>query len=210
MGQLVTITGFTTNYNTTSGQPAVILAVPSTTTFVIYNSTAANTASAGTGTVTAGVAPAVGAAISVTDTFTVTANGNYVVLTRPSESSFTSTSNGSTLSGWASQTIFDVNKTVVSLAPYYTGSGMAVTTLASSGNLITVTTAQPHGLHIGNEIAMIGSIAASNPPNGTFIVATVTSPTVFTYYVATAPTTLTTAGTFVLISDHAPVPLSTA
>jgi hypothetical protein len=197
VGQLVTITGFTTTANnTTSGQPAVILAVPSTTTFIIASAVAANTAATGTGTVTAGVAPAVGTSISVVDTFSSHAVGTYTVLTRASESSFTYSANGSTPTGWASQTIFDPNKTIVAMLPLYTASGISVSTLASSGNLITVTTASPHGLHIGNEISMIGSIASANPPNGTFIVATVTSPTVFTYYVATAPTTLTTAGTF--------------
>ena len=197
VGQLVTITGFTTTANnTTSGQPAVILAVPSTTTFVIASAVAANTASTGTGTVTAGVAPAVGASVYITDTFSVTANGSYTVLTRPSESSFTYSASGSTPSGWASQTIFDTNKTVVAMVPYYSGAALPISTLASSGNLITVTTSSPHGLHIGNEITIIGSVAAATPPNGTFIVASVTSPTVFVVYVATAPTTLTTSGSF--------------
>ena len=197
VGQLVTITGFTTTANnTTSGQPAVILAVPSTTTFVIASAVAANTASTGTGTVTAGVAPAVGASVYITDTFSVTANGSYTVLTRPSESSFTYSASGSTPSGWASQTIFDTNKTVVAMVPYYSGAALPISTLASSGNLITVTTSSPHGLHIGNEITIIGSVAAATAPNGTFIVASVTSPTVFVVYVATAPTTLTTSGSF--------------
>jgi len=190
VGQLVTITGFVTNYNTTSGQPAVILATPTTTTFTIANSTTANTASSGTGTVTAGVAPAIGSPISVFDTFSPSVPGNYTVEARGSESSFTFSAKGSTSTGWASTTIFDTNKTLVALGTVYKDAALTPASFAYSSNMVTVTmpSTQPHGLHIGNEISVIGStVASGTAPNGNAYVATVTSPLVFSYYTGTAP-----------------------
>lgn len=70
-----------------------------------------------------------------------------------------------------------------------------------SGFAITVTTTVPHGLSIGNEIAVTGVTAAtSNPPNGSFFVAGVNSATQFVYYVSTAPVgalTITSAKIYV-------------
>jgi hypothetical protein len=188
VGQLVTITGFTTNYNTTSGIPAIILSIPSATTFVISNSTAANTASSGTGTVTAGVSPAVGTPIYVIDTFSPSAVGNYVVESRSSETAFTYTAKGSTPTGWASQTIFDTNKTLVAIGTNYSGVAATASSITNSSNLVTVTTTNPHGLHVGNEIALVGTTATTNAPNGNWSVAGVTSPTVFTFYATNVPT----------------------
>ena len=190
VGQLVTITGFTTNYNTTSGQPAIILATPTATTFTIANSTTANTASSGSGTVTAGVAPAIGVPIYIADTFSPSVPGNYTIETRPSESSFTFSAKGSTPTGWASTTIFDTNKTLVALGTVYKDAALTPASFAYSSNMVTVTmpSTQPHGLHIGNEIAVIGStVASGTAPNGNAYVATVTSPLVFSYYTGTAP-----------------------
>jgi hypothetical protein len=49
------------------------------------------------------------------------------------------------------------------------------------GTGITVTTTNPHGLHIGNNVIFRGWTAAtSTPPNGTWIVTNVNSPTTFT------------------------------
>lgn len=70
-----------------------------------------------------------------------------------------------------------------------TGGSAIVTTAGtptgltySAGAQVTVTTSYPHGLHIGNYVVARGYTASvANPPNGTFVVTSVTSPTVFTY-----------------------------
>jgi len=191
VGQLVTVgSGFTGgSYATTSGFPSPILAIPSPTSFIIANATAANTpTTAGTATVTAGVAPAIGSPISIIDTLTPTATGNYTVETRANETTFTYTAKGSTPTGWASQTIFDTNKTLIALGNLYSGSAITASSITNSSNLVTVTTNYPHGLHIGNEISLIGSTATTNAPNGNWTVAGVTSPTVFTFYATSVPT----------------------
>ena len=192
VGQFVTITGFTTNYNTTSAIPAPILAIPSATTFVIANSTTANTASSGTGTVTAGVAPAVGTPIYVIDTWSQHAAGNYTVDARTNETTFTYNAKGSTPSGWASAALLDPNKTIIAIGTAYSNSAVGIASITNSTNIVTVTTTNPHGLHVGNEISLVGTVASSGAPNGNFTVNTVTSPTVFTFYATTAPNTITT------------------
>jgi len=191
IGQLVTVgSGFTGgSYATTN--PTPILLIPNATTFVIANATAVNTpTTAGTATVTAGVAPLIGTPIYVIDTFSSTATGNYIIETRANDTTFTYTAKGSTQSGWASQTIFDTNKTLVSAGTYYTGTALNATSLSNSSNAntVVVTTSQPHGLHIGNEIAVVGTTATTNAPNGNFTVVSVTSPTVFSFYTPNAPT----------------------
>jgi hypothetical protein len=82
--------------------------------------------------------------------------------------------------------IFDANKTVITANSYYTGaaiSGAAPSNVTYSGSAVTVTFTQPHGLMVGNEITVTGiTSSGANPPNGTFFVSTVTSPTVIVYY----------------------------
>jgi len=189
VGQYVTVTGVTpTGYNTTSGIPAQILSVPSSTTFIIANVTTGQSTVAGT--VTSNVAPPVGTPIQVFDTWSPTVPGNYVIETRPGETSFTFSAKGSTPTAWASQSIFDPNKTLVNAATYYTGAALnnSALTASFSGQAVTITTPQPHGLSIGNEIAVVGTTATTNAPNGNFYVSTVTSPTSFVYYASATPT----------------------
>jgi hypothetical protein len=189
VGQYVTVTGITpAGYNTTSGYPQQILSVPSPTTFILATTTTGQ--STGAGTVTSNVAPPVGTPIQVFDTFSPTVQGNYVIETRPGETSFTFSAKGSTPTGWASTSVFDANKTLVTAATFYTGAALNASALTASfsGQAITVTTPQPHGLSIGNEIAVVGMTASTNAPNGNFYVSSVTNPTTFVYYAAAAPT----------------------
>lgn len=189
VGQFVTITGITaTGYNTTAGLPAQILAVPSPTTFIIANTTTGQSTVAGT--VTSNVAPPVGTPIQVFDTFSPTVPGVYVVETRPGETSFTFSAKGSTPTAWASQSVFDPNKTLVTVANFYSNSAInnAALTMSYSGQAVTVTTPTAHGLSIGNEIAVVGTTATTNAPNGNFYVSQVLSPTQFVYYAGAAPT----------------------
>jgi hypothetical protein len=191
VGQYVTVAGVTpASYNTTSGIPALVLAVPSPTTFVLINATTAQSTVAGT--VTSNVAPPVGTPINIVDSFWSGAIGAYTIETRPGETSFTFSSKGSIPSGWASTSIFDPNKTLVTLGQMYSNTPLITSSISNVGQQVTVTTTQPHGLAIGNEISVVGSTASTNAPNGNFQVTAVTSPIQFQYYAnSTATGTIT-------------------
>jgi hypothetical protein len=183
VGQYVTITGVTPSaYNTTSGQPLQVLEVPSATSFRLMSNNGSTAQSTVAGTVTTNVAPPVGTPIAVQDAFFPGVAGNYVIETRPGETSFTFTSKAPTPTAWASQSIFDAAKTLVITGDYYRDAVIGnntATTLAYSGQDVTVTTGHNHGLSVGNEIAIVGSTSGGTPPNGNFIVSRVQSPTVF-------------------------------
>jgi hypothetical protein len=85
--------------------------------------------------------------------------------------------------------IFDPNKTLIfNGLPYSNAQIGAAPTVTYSGTRITVTTTVPHGLSIGNQIAVSGLTASTNAPNGSFFVATILSPTSFIFYAEAAPT----------------------
>jgi hypothetical protein len=143
-----------------------------------------------------GVAPANGTPITVQDTYLLIANGNYLIETGGGTNTFTYTARGTNTTTITS--IFDANKTNIFRGQLYTGANIGgAPTMTFTSSLINVTTTVPHGLSLGNEIAISGSTASSNAPNGSFIVSTVLSPTRFAYYVPTGsiPTgTLSGAG----------------
>lgn len=85
-------------------------------------------------------------------------------------------------------TIYNANTTTAYQAYTYSNASIAMTSASYAGSLITVTCTGPHGLAIGNEIAMTGATASTNAPNGSFIVCTITSPTVFIYNSGATPT----------------------
>jgi hypothetical protein len=136
-----------------------------------------------TGTVPTAVTP-----ITVQDCYLALANGNFVIETIPSTTTFTYTARAVNTTTITSQ--FDPNKTAIYFGTLYTGAqiGTAPTSVTYSGNVVTVTTSVPHGLSLGNEIAVTGLTASTNAPNGSFVVATITSNTVFSYYTLNTPT----------------------
>ena len=85
-------------------------------------------------------------------------------------------------------TIYNANTTTAYQAFVYTGASIAMTSASYTGSLITVTCTGPHGLAIGNEIALTGATASTNVPNGSWIVATILSPTVFVFNSNATPT----------------------
>ena len=143
----------------------------------------------------------IGTPITVLDTYLVSANGNYVVESVPTATTFTYS--GSSQNALSMTAIFDANKTVVTANSFYTGaviSGASPSNVTYSGSAVTVTFAQAHGLMVGNEITVTGiTTTGANPPNGTFFVATVTSPTViiYHYFAAAISGTLSFASAFV-------------
>ena len=137
-------------------------------------------------------APGVGTAITVQDTYLNIANGNFIVETSNGSTSFTYSARATNTG--AVTNIFDANKTIIYTAAVYTGAAIGGTpTFAwTSGQAIPITTTVPHGLAIGNEIAIVGSSQAN--ANGSHIVAGITSSRTFTYYVNTAPAANPTGG----------------
>lgn len=129
--------------------------------------------------------PGIGTAITVQDTYLNIANGNFIVESVGSgNTSFTYTARA-TNTGTVTQ-IFDPNKTGIFSGTVYTGAAIGGTpTFDFVGTAVTVTTSVPHGLAIGNEVAVVGSSQAN--ANGSYIVSGITSSRTFTYYTNTAP-----------------------
>lgn len=138
--------------------------------------------------------PGIGTAITVQDTYLNIANGNFIVESvGAGNTNFTYTARA-TNSGNVTQ-IFDPNKTGIFSGTVYSGAGIGGTPTFSwtSGTAIPVTTTVPHGLAIGNEVAIVGTSQAN--ANGSFYVAGITSSRTFTYYANTAPGANPTGGT---------------
>ena len=136
-----------------------------------------------------GTAPANGTPIVVQDSFLTIANGAYVIESGGGTSTFTYSAKAINTTGITS--IFDSNKTNVYRGSLYTNAqiGGVPTFITSSGNAVTVTTSIPHGLSLGNGIAVLNVTASTNSPTGSFTVATITSPNQFTFYTPnTGPT----------------------
>lgn len=133
-----------------------------------------------------------GTPISVSDTFLNIANGIFIV---------DSTSGvGATVINYTAKSsntttlvsIADTNKTGIFSGTTYSSAaiGTAPTFTVGAGYAVTVTTTVPHGLSLGNEIAVTG-VTGTNPPNGSFVVSQITNPTTFTYYTSSIPSGLT-------------------
>jgi len=129
--------------------------------------------------------PAVGTPITVQDTYLNIANGNFLVETiGAANTNFTYTARA-TNTGTVTQ-IFDSNKTGIFSGTTYTSAaiGVSPTFTWTVGTAVTATTSVPHGLAIGNEVAIVGTNLP--PANGSFFVAGITSSRTFTYYTNTA------------------------
>ena len=126
--------------------------------------------------------PPVGTPIFVQDSYLQRANGNFIVETVSAGTNFTYTAQAVNTSTITS--LLDAGKTVIYQGTYYTGAAIgAAPTLTVSGTdlRVVVTTTIPHGLSLGNEIAITG-ITGTNPPNGNFIVAQVLAANQFAYF----------------------------
>jgi hypothetical protein len=193
IGEYVNITNVTTAYNGLYQ----IVEIGSPTTFAVVNSSTVNPVDS-TGTAVAGFAPPTGSTITVVDSLVKAADGTYLVETGGGTNQFTyyATAQNST----QITSLIDSQKTSIFAAQQYVSAPIGTNpTVTYSGRKITVTTSVPHGLSLGNEIALTGTAASTNAPNGSWIVATVVSPTTIIFYADAAPTgTITgTASLFV-------------
>ena len=189
VGQYVTITGANTAAFNLTAVP--IISTPNSTTFVV-NSTNTGTSTFTSGSAVAGVVPPVGTPINVLDTYVLSATGRYTVEARTSNTQFTYTCKTPFDSTWATLSIFDTNKTLVIQETLYSNAAIGGAPTMSyvsqaAGSAVTVTTTTAHGLSIGNEVTVLGTSGVTGT-NGSFPVATITSPTSFVYY---TPSTLT-------------------
>jgi len=151
----------------------------------------------GSRTVTVGLAaaaPGIGTAIVVQDAYLNIANGNFIVETNSGAGNTIFTYTARATNTTTVTNIFDPNKTGIFSGTTYTNAQIGGTPTFSwtSGTAIPVTTTVPHGLAIGNEVSIVGTSQVN--ANGSFVVATITSSTAFTYYSTTAPAANPTGG----------------
>jgi hypothetical protein len=141
-----------------------------------------------------GAAPGIGTAITVQDAYLNIANGNFIVETVSGAGNTIFTYTARATNTTTVTNIFDANKTGIFSGTTYTNAQLGGTPTFSwtSGTAIPVTTTVPHGLAIGNEVSVVGTSQAN--ANGSYVVATITSSTAFTYYSTTAPAANPTGG----------------
>ena len=131
-----------------------------------------------TGNTVPNQAPAIGSAVVIVDSLYSGADGIYVVdsnTTGAGANTFTYT--GKYFFTGASGSIYNFGVTIGYAGQIFSNAAIALTSASVTGNVVTVVTAQTHGLLIGNEIAMTGASTA----NGSWVVSTVTNPYVFQY-----------------------------
>ena len=199
-GQYITITGSSiAGYNGTF----LINNTLASNTFTVLNPTT-GTEIWTSGTAIGGVAPPTGTAIVVQDTFLANANGNFIIESGGGTATFTYL--GRAQNRTTVTSILDPNKTGIFESLVYADARIGgAPTLATSGLRVTVTTTVPHGLSIGNTIAITG-ITGTNPPNGAYRVATVATPTTFVFYADPTegtPSGLTTTNAAVYVRPQA-------
>lgn len=99
----------------------------------------------------------VGSPITVLDTYLPVGNGNFVVETIPTTTTFTYSAKALNTSTTLSK-IFDKNKTSIVIGSIFSNAAIGGTPLTTSytSGAVKVTTSVPHGLALGNEIAVVG------------------------------------------------------
>jgi len=122
----------------------------------------------------------VGTPVYIQDSLWNGADGLFVIDTVPLSTTFTYTAR--TYFTGTTGSIYSVGTTAAYQGYVFTGAGIPISSITYSGTAVTVTTTYNHGLLLGNEIAMIGTTATTNAPNGSWYVASVPSPTSFVYY----------------------------
>jgi hypothetical protein len=152
--------------------------------------TSSRTVTVGLGT----ISPSVGTPITVQDAYLNIANGNFIVETNSGIGSTVFTYTARATNTGTVTDIFDPNKTSIFSGTTYANAAIGGVPLFgwSSGTAIPVTTTVPHGLAIGNEVAVVGT--SQSTANGSFIVTGITSSRTFTYYANTAPGANPTGG----------------
>ena len=133
--------------------------------------------------------PDSGSAVFVQDTTFPGANGVFIIDAAGSGSLNSNQFSYTASFAWTqgNSSIQISGRTNVYTGAHYTGSdiGGSLTLSAPGDGQVRVVCTNAHGLEVGNEIAVTGS--SGNNVNGSWVVATVESPTVFEYYPTVAP-----------------------
>ena len=91
----------------------------------------------------------------------------------------------------ASGSILNTGTTTAYQGYVFSNASIQITSITAAQSMVTVVTNQPHGLSLGNEIALTGVTAASaNAPNGSFFVCSIPSTNVFTFYTYSGSNTI--------------------
>ena len=158
--------------------------------FAYYNTTSSLTitginATNGSRTITVLTAspPAAGTAVYVQDTLFSGADGLYIIDSISAGVSFSYTARSS-FTG-TSGSIFVSGVTAAYSGAIFSNAAIGFSSIGFSGNLVNVVTSAPHGLALGNEVAVSGTNQAN--ANGSWVVSAVGNTTSFSYYCVTAP-----------------------
>lgn len=124
--------------------------------------------------------PSVGSTVFIQDTIFGGADGLFVVDTVSAGTNFTYTAR--TPYTGSSGTISVSGQTIIYAGSLFTGSAIGTPTTASvSGQLTNLTFSSPHGLVVGNPVALTGFTMSSGlAPNGSWYVAGTPSPLIIT------------------------------
>jgi hypothetical protein len=134
-------------------------------------------------TVLTGSPPAAGTPVFIQDTLFAGADGLYIIDSISGGVSFSYTAR-SAFTG-VTGSIFVSGTTAAYTGSLFSNAAISYSSMGFSGNLVTVVTSQPHGLAIGNEIAVSGTGQAN--ANGSWVVSGLSNSSAFTYFTVTAP-----------------------
>ena len=123
--------------------------------------------------------PAVGSAITILDTLFAGADGTYIVDSNNiTGNTFSYTGKYYYTGSNTNQTIYNSGVTIAYNSSIFSNAAIGLTSVNTTGNVMTITTSNNHNLAVGNEIALTGA----NTGNGSWTVSSVINPTVFTVY----------------------------
>lgn len=134
--------------------------------------------------------PAAGTPVFLVDTLFAGADGLYIIDSVSAGTSFSYTAR-SAYTG-VTGSIFVSGVTSAYSGTLFSNAAITYSSMGFSGNLINVVTSVPHGLAVGNEIAVSGTGQAN--ANGSWVVSGISNSSSFSYYCITAPAGNPTGG----------------
>jgi hypothetical protein len=134
--------------------------------------------------------PTAGSPVFIVDTLFAAADGLYIVDSAVGGTSFSYTAR-SAFTG-VTGSIFVNGVTNAYSGTLFSNAAITYSSMGFSGNLINVVTSHPHGLAVGNEIAVSGTGQAN--ANGSWVVSGISNSSSFSYYCVTAPAGNPTGG----------------
>ena len=155
-------------------------------------------------------APVTGNAIAITDSTFAGADGIYIIDSNPTtyEARYTGKFQANSTTSGTAPGIWNNGITQAFAANIFSNASIGLTSVSTSGvsgqsaaNLITVVTSIEHGLALGNEIALTGLTAGTNPPNGSYVVQSIANTTAFSFY-CNSTVTGTAAGPFTITNAN--------